>query len=138
MTKYNIVVEPIARALIQRGSKILLCKSLEHGYCYLPGGHVENFDSLEETLYKEMNEELGLSTDDISNVQNIGYLEHIFGSGESRRHEVNFLYKIQVVDSKELISQEEHIEFIWSDISDLQKNRLLPEKMIPFIESIVR
>jgi 8-oxo-dGTP pyrophosphatase MutT (NUDIX family) len=138
MSKYNIVLEPIVRAIIQRGNSILLCKSVSQGYCYLPGGHVESFDSLVETLYKEMNEELGLSRDEISDIKDIGHHEEIFGSEENRRHELNIVYKIHVPESRELISQEDHIEFIWSDINDLMVNKFLPENMIPMVQSAVK
>src|SRR5262249_814619 len=34
-------IEVIARGLLRDRSQILVCQSLKHGYCYLPGGHVE-------------------------------------------------------------------------------------------------
>ncbi len=34
-------IETIARAVILRRAHVLLCQNKEHGYFYLPGGHVE-------------------------------------------------------------------------------------------------
>ena len=42
------------------GSRVLLCRNVKHGYCYLPGGHVEFGESAAGALAREFLEESGL------------------------------------------------------------------------------
>ncbi|MGH8946944.1 MAG: NUDIX domain-containing protein [Acidimicrobiia bacterium] len=55
----------MAAAILRRGSQILLCHRHPEGDHYpnvwdLPGGHVEDGESLNETLARELHEELGI------------------------------------------------------------------------------
>src|SRR5437870_10907815 len=52
-------IEVIARGVLIRGGKVLLCQNTKHRYCYLPGGHVEFSESATAALAREFLEETG-------------------------------------------------------------------------------
>jgi len=126
-------IELIARIIFKREDQILLCKNVNYEHYFLPGGHVEFGDSLEETIYKEMQEELGLSEDAISNVSFKDYLEHTYGEGDSFRHELNMIFTAELDKDAKTQSQEDHIDFAWVSLSDIANIKLLPTEIIPYI-----
>ena len=128
-------IELIVRLVIKRDKKILLCKSLKNGgHYFLPGGHVEFGDSLEETVYKEMNEELGLKRQDITNILYQNYLEQTFTQDDEEHHELNMIFTADIPKDIKVTSREDHISFEWIDIKDIKNIKLLPEKIIPLIQ----
>ena len=132
--KKNKSLEMIARVIIKRSSKILLCKNIERGIYYLPGGHVEFGDSLEKTIYKEMNEELGFKKTDITNISFKSHLEQVFMQEGEKHHELNMIYTAEIPGDINIESKEEHISFDWIDVKDIKNIKLLPEKIIPILK----
>ena len=55
------LIHPLSRAVIIVDKHILLCKTkgLKPDFYFLPGGHVEHLESLEQTLKRELLEEIG-------------------------------------------------------------------------------
>lgn len=53
--------EYLARALMWRDGRVLVCRDLKHGHAYLPGGHVESDESAAEAAMRELDEECGLA-----------------------------------------------------------------------------
>lgn len=129
----NKTIELIVRVIIKNKDKILLCKNKVHGNYYLPGGHVEFGDTLEKTLYKEMNEELGLKKEDITAISYENYLEQTYVRDNEDHHELNMIFSIKIPNDFNIHSQEDHIDFEWIDIKDIGNVRLLPEKIKDFI-----
>jgi ADP-ribose pyrophosphatase YjhB (NUDIX family) len=126
MRDYIAPIELIVRVVIKRDENILLCKPIDKDYFFLPGGHVEFGDSLEETLYKELSEETGIEKDEISNISLVSHLEQVYGDGDQKRHELNMIYKIDLLTSREIVSQEDHIEFHWLATSEIEHTKILP------------
>lgn len=52
--------EYLARALMWRDGKVLVCRDLKRGHAYLPGGHVEFGESARDALLRELDEECGI------------------------------------------------------------------------------
>lgn len=129
-------IELISRVVIKRDGKILLCKGLEQGNLYLPGGHVEFGDTMVETVYKELNEEMGLNRNEIHNLQYHDMLENFYGSENDKRHEVNFIFSATISPETEIKSMESHIDFEWVDIHELENVNFMPTLMIPKIKNI--
>ncbi len=124
-------IEHIARVLIVREDKILLCKDLKHGHYFLPGGHVEFGENAEKSLIREMKEE---SQSEISNFKFAGVFENSYEEDGEIHHEVNILHTANVKDEK-VISKESHISFDWVDIDNLTNINFLPKE---FAEGIIK
>lgn len=133
MNKYENIIELIVRLLIKKENKVLLCLNKETSSYFLPGGHVEFGDSLEETIYKEMYEELGWKNEEIKKISYKTYLENSFISANEKHQELNMIFNIEI-DEKTLInSKEDHIAFEWVEISAIGNLKILPKSIIQFI-----
>ncbi len=126
--------EIIARAIIMKDNKILLCAAKGADYFFLPGGHIEFGEFSEEALRRELVEELGKEA---KSVEFIEVLENIFVQNEKKRHEVNMIFKVEFEDYN-LSSAEDHIEFSWHNISDILEVNLLPEIMKEKILGLIK
>ncbi len=124
------IIEIIVRVIFKKDNKILLCKSNEQGHYFLPGGHVEFGDTLETTVYKEMNEELGLEKEDIQDIQFIKFFENTYGSETNTFQEINFVFEGKIKSGIEVESKEEHISFEWVDENSLSDVNLLPKGIL--------
>lgn len=124
-------IELIVRLVIKKDGKILLCKSNVSGHYYLPGGHIEFGDSITDTIYKEMKEELGMERNQIYNIVYKDFLEQVFGEGEKKRHELNMIFSAEVSDDLKAESKEKHIGFEWVPLTELNNINLLPKAIIP-------
>jgi ADP-ribose pyrophosphatase YjhB (NUDIX family) len=124
-------IEIIARAIIIKGDKILVCKSIKQGHCALPGGHVEVGESAEDTLKREMNEEAGAI---VTNIVFTGIFENTYKVGEEMHHEINIIFIADVLDEN-ILSKEPHISFEWLTIETLSQSKFLPKI---FAEKIVQ
>lgn len=126
-------IELIVRIVFKRDNYILLCKNKKFEHYFLPGGHVEFGDSIEKTIYKEMQEELGIYENLISNIKFKNYLEHTYGEGDDFHHELNMIFSADLDKNFEVVSQEDHIIFDWVNVDDISKIKFLPIEMIPYI-----
>lgn len=114
--------EIIARAVILRGDKILLCKRKDRDYYFLPGGHIEFEEQAEVALAREMKEELGV---DLGDINFIGVSENIFRQDEKLRHELNIVFSAQVgIENTE--SMEGHLTFCLTPLVQVKEQNLFP------------
>ena len=127
-------IELIVRLIIKEKNKVLLCKPKNGGFYFLPGGHVEFGDSLEKTIYKEMYEELGFEEKQITEISYISYLEQMYLEDGENHHEINMIFNVSIPKDISIKSKESHIDFEWIDIKDIKNIKLLPEKIIQFIQ----
>lgn len=67
---------PSVRGIILRGGKVAMMHSLKYGYYKLPGGGVEQGETLQQTLIREVAEESGLQVIPES-IREFGYVERI-------------------------------------------------------------
>lgn len=114
--------ELLVRGLIIRDKKILVCQTEGRDYCFLPGGHVEFGEPMQLALEREMKEELGVS---ILNAQFIGGVENIFTQSEDAKHEISFLYDVDI-DGDSFESQEDHIRFYWLTYEEFAEQKVMP------------
>lgn len=115
--------EVIARALVIKENKILLCKGKADNYYYLPGGHVEFGELIEDALKREIKEELGV---EVKNIKPLFMLENIFEQKGVNKHEFSHIFEVEL-ESHNFNITEDHIEFSWHKLSELENIRLLPE-----------
>ncbi|MFT4079269.1 NUDIX domain-containing protein [Rhodomicrobium sp.] len=128
MSRTN-TIEVIARAVIRRGDKLLLCRMKEGAnWFFLPGGHVEFGEPIEAALLRELEEELGLRQVTIKSL--IGTVENMFSIGDRIQHEVNFVFEVE--ESEGLLpieSREAHLDFAFLDVRSLDKKLILPKAL---------
>lgn len=129
-----------ARALIQNKDKVLLIQRERAGdiYYVLPGGHIEEGESIESTVLREVKEETSLDVKLIKKLDALldkdGTTHHIYFceyiSGEPRL----------AADSPEL-TKESGIDVytpMWKEISELKDIPMWPAEVKPFLINYFR
>lgn len=124
MSEYENIIEIIARAVIARNGKILLCRGKGGDYYFFPGGHVERGEKAEEALKREFAEELGIR---IKKASFIGAVENFFADAY-KHHEINIIFKAEII-GRELESKESHIEFEALAFDDFKSAKILPKAL---------
>lgn len=117
--------ELLVRALIIKNGKILVCQSHGKNYFFLPGGHIEFSETMQDALARELQEELGIK---ISKAQFLGGVENIFEQNGAKKHEVSFVFHVDIT-SDEVASQEDHIEFSWLSEEEFLEQTIFPPAM---------
>ena len=128
-------IEVIARAVIVKNNKILLCRNKGAAHYYIPGGHVEFGEKAEVALAREFQEEVGAF---ISNFHFIGISENTYTDEDNVfHHEINLTFSAEI-EEKEIISLEDHLEFAWIDLEKFTETKIMPldlkEKIFSWIK----
>ncbi|MBA9086848.1 ADP-ribose pyrophosphatase YjhB (NUDIX family) [Fontibacillus solani] len=132
-TKYHV----LARGVILTDNHLLVahCKGMDN--TFLPGGHVEFYESIRTSLYREINEELSL----LSEVGSyIGAVEAEHEDKGVYHQEINhvFITRLENADHrKNPESKESHLEFYWIPLSEMDRHNLLPQPMRKLIENYI-
>jgi ADP-ribose pyrophosphatase YjhB (NUDIX family) len=118
----------LARGMVTRGDAIVLCRVKGSDHFFLPGGHVENGESVREALSRELQEEMGEDDYQIQNCIGIG--ENIFlHEADILKHEINFVFHVLVPEDVPIQAKEDHIEFVIVPQSEFGKYKILPEQI---------
>lgn len=117
--------EPTVGALIfNPNDELLLVKSMKWKDHYvIPGGHIEQGEDMEDALHREVLEETGLC---IYDVQLIGLQECIFDIAFHEKKHFIFIDYVCRTDSEEVILNEEHQDFRWIKLADIDNYSLEP------------
>lgn len=130
-----VVIELIARAVVRRGDMVLVAHAKGANSVFLPGGHVEPGEPIEQALRRELREELGVVEAEIGALR--GVVEHAYtDDDDAAHHEVNFVFDVTIADTA-LTSCEAHIEFAWIPIVDVDDAGLLPAAVRPLVRMSV-
>ena len=139
--------EFIARGLLIHQGRVLMCKNIKHGYCFLPGGHIEYGERAHEALIREIKEETGLES---STGPLLLTSEHRFHDGKREHHELNVVFHVEHIgESKHapsdlngesrapdtVLSIEDHIEFVWIDLAQLPETDVRPNEVKAWLMS---
>lgn len=116
-------------------NEILLTKSKQDGYYFLPGGHIENNESPEQALIREIKEELNIDIP-LSELKFISEFENSWINKNGDNHEVNYVYLNQPDNKFDTISQEDHIDFEWIPKTRLNEIDLRPEQIKEIIKNL--
>jgi ADP-ribose pyrophosphatase YjhB (NUDIX family) len=120
----NSEIHFLARGLlVTKDGNVILCRSKGKEWFFLPGGHIENGESAESALIREIHEEIGDIGQKISSF--VGIVENIFERNEGSQHEINVIFEVGI-DKNSVVSREEHIEFKTIERKDIESTNILP------------
>lgn len=114
--------ELIVRALIIKDKKILVCQTEGRNYYFLPGGHVEFGETMHGALLRELREEMDAR---VTMSKFIGGVENLFKQEDLQKHEITFLYHVDI-DLSEVNSKEGHIKFFWFSYDEFIEENIVP------------
>ena len=118
----------IARGLLLHGDNVILCRVKDAGWFFLPGGHIEDGESVKVALLRELREEIGEG--DCNIISFVGAYENIFPLEEDVfQHEMNIIFMVNVPEGIEPKTKEGHIEFISVAKDDLKNYKILPDSL---------
>ncbi len=128
-------IHVLSRAVVRDQDHLLLCKTLDlpKTFYFLPGGHVEHGESVQETVLRELQEEAGAQDCTIKGL--LGCLEYSFEPGHSsicHNHEYNFVFDVTSPSLKKhnpIPRLEDHIELLWLPLADLSTVDFRPEPL---------
>ncbi|MBM6996016.1 NUDIX domain-containing protein [Paenibacillus sp. DXFW5] len=132
--KYHV----LARGVILTDQHLLVahCRGMDN--TFLPGGHVEFHESIRCSLYREINEELGL-TSEVGSY--LGAVEAGYEDEGVYHQEINhvFVTQLENVDPRtNPESKESYLVFYWIPVDEMDRHNLLPEPMRKLIMNYIR
>lgn len=132
--KQEKTIEILVRGICVQKGKLLVCQSKGAANTYLPGGHVEWREKADESLKREIMEELGVKA---VIKEFLGAVEHTFIQKGKRHCEINLMFSMEIPSLRpdlEPAACEHWISFKWIPLSALGRNHLEPwplRKLIP-------
>lgn len=124
-------IELIARGVLLRGDRVLLCENTTTGVHYLPGGHVEPGESASLALQRELLEETGCTA---SPTAPIVIEEHVFTQSNRPRHEINVVFHVAHELPNTVASRETSLRFVWHPINTLDSLLFKPRSHIKIVQ----
>ena len=126
-------IELIARGVLVKDGMLLACRNVRRGNLYLPGGHVDFCESARTALTREVMEELGLRS---RAGRFLGVCEFTYERKGRTTCEVNLVFELKIPGaspSKRARSREKKLAFDWVPLKKLQRSKLLPALLRPWI-----
>lgn len=123
------------------GSKVLVHRLINDNFYAFPGGRVEIFESTEDTIIREMKEELDVTV----KVNRLLWIcEHFFTHHNRKYHELCYYYLIECDDHNLLsnadvfyiIEDKNKFEFRWIDVADIKNETVYPVFIKDNIENL--
>ena len=126
------VIHVLSRAVVIDVEHILLCKMLKDDqYIYfLPGGHVDNGESAKSALKREILEEAGVDSCNITRF--LGCFEFHPSDIFCHNHEYSLIFEVESAALKfnnPIPKLEEHIELVWIPIKEINNIDFRPKSL---------
>lgn len=121
-------IHVIARGFLIHNNVVILCRVKGSQSFFLPGGHIEDGESAQSALIRELGEEMGTNDYRISDF--LGVCENIFFVKEDvLQHEINLVFKVETSDNFKMDTKEDHIEFLGMKKEELKNCKILPTQL---------
>ncbi|GKX29172.1 DNA mismatch repair protein MutT [Vallitalea longa] len=122
-------------------NKILVHRLIRDDFYAFPGGRVEMHETTENTIIREMKEELGIS---VSINRLLWVLESFFTNKDDKYHELCYYYLIECNDKSILDKGDKfyitegknEFEFRWIDVTNIEDINLYPEVLKDRIDKL--
>lgn len=129
-----------AAGVIIHNNKILAHRNLNKDHYCIPGGRVEIGENSEETIKREIQEELG------KQIEITGYvatIENFFKMNESKYHEIYFLHEIEFTNEEDKkinytmhnTEGKEYLQYEWLDLDRIEEYNILPNCLKKVLKS---
>lgn len=116
----------LARAVIRDGDHVLVVQADGQSHTFLPGGHREEGEGVEECLRRELAEELGVQ----ARVRAyLGGVEHRWRHNGEPQYEINHCFSVAVPSLTAEVTpaaEEEFLSFVWVPVDQLGDVSLEP------------
>ena len=126
----SVAIEILTRAIVRDDNRLLVARERGKSWEFLPGGHVEPGEPIEAALVRELAEELGTAS---RIVDFAGVVEHGYTDDDTAHHEINLIFNVELDGTPQ--SQEEHLEFVWLPMHQLEATDLRPRALKGVIAS---
>ena len=115
----------LARAVVRRGDRLLVVRAEGQSHTFLPGGHVEDGEGLEDCLRRELREELGVAA---AVGRYLGAVEHRWRRDGTPQYELNhcFATEAPAVADDAPAAREDYLSFAWAPVGALDEAALQP------------
>ncbi|WOD07811.1 NUDIX hydrolase [Marinomonas sp. GJ51-6] len=128
-------------AVLIHDDHVLIHRSGKDVFWALPGGRVEFFETSEDTIVREIQEELGL---DSSAVRLVWHVENFFDYAGKKFHEVSNYFLVELTDHPKYESErdfsgiEEELDLIfrWVPVSKLSEYVVKPSFLVEGIQNL--
>lgn len=121
-----------ACALIIHNNKLLVHNNINENHVALVGGRVKIGESSEDTLKREIKEEMGK---EIEILEYVSTIENFFDADDMPYHEIMFVYRVdfkdeedkKIIDSIKNIEGEDELKYDWIDLDKIEEYPLKPQ-----------
>ncbi len=121
-----------ATGVIIHNNKVLLHKNINEDHYALLGGRVAIGENSEDTIKREIKEELGKEIEIKGYVSTI---ENFFEMKGSKFHEIMFIYEVEFVGEQDKkidydlknVEGKEYLKYEWVDIDKIEEYNLCPK-----------
>lgn len=123
-----------AAGIIIHNNKVLAHRNVKKIHYALIGGRVEIGEDSEETVKREIMEEIGKEVDIIGYISTV---ENFFECDSIKYHEILFVYKAefkndndkQIQETMKNIEGKDYLQYEWLDLDKIDQYELLPKVM---------
>lgn len=116
----------LARAVIRNNGQVLVVRAEGQPHTFLPGGHREDGEGLEDCLRRELDEELGVQAQ-IGTY--LGGVEHRWTRDGERQYEINHCFSVSapaLTSNTTPSAHEAYLTFTWAPVNRLDSVALEP------------
>lgn len=121
-----------AAGVMTHNGKVLIHRNVNSDHYALIGGRVEIGENSEDTIKREIKEELGK---DIKITEYISTIENFFEIKGSKYHEIMFVYGIEFINEEDKkidyvmknIEGKDYLQYEWIELDRIEEYTLLPK-----------